>query len=362
MSTTYSATYFTAAGHFYQATIFLSPVTITIRYRDEENQEKDVYWLTKDIIAFEEQVIGRELRYRNKKGETERLGIRDAQLVQALKKNLAHHRLFGKAHTRVLGSIWIKLALIVGVILAALVLVYLWLMPWLGERMAKGFSKENEISMGEQMYQAVLQQYSVDPRKTVILNDFYKQLHYETGYPVKITVVESNEMNAFAIPGGHIVVHNSILENMKSPDELAALLGHEASHIGLRHTLRGIFRDLARQMFLSLIVGSESGIASVVVDNANALKQLQYSRALETEADNNGLQLMAKNNINVQGMLRLMTMLQKESSGGVEPSSFLSTHPVFKDRIRNIEKQIQQLPAVTTSNENLKQLFHSIYE
>jgi predicted Zn-dependent protease len=115
-------------------------------------------------------------------------------------------------------------------------------------------------------------------------------------------------------------------------------------------------------MFLSLIVGSESGIASVVVDNANALKQLQYSRSLETEADNNGLQLMAKNNINVQGMLRLMTMLQKESSGGVEPSPFLSTHPVFKDRIHNIEKQIQQLPAVTTSNENLQQLFHSIYE
>jgi Zn-dependent protease with chaperone function len=358
MSTTYSATYFTAAGHFYQATIFLSAVTISIRYRDEENQEKDVHWLVNDLIDFRQQDMNSELQYRNQLGETERLVIRDEQLVQALKKNLAHHRLFGKAHSRVLGSIWIKLALIVGIILTALVLVYLWLMPLLGERMAKGFAKEKEIGMGEQMYQAVLQHYTVDPRKTVILNDFYKQLHYETGYPVKITVVESNEVNAFAIPGGH----NSILDNMKSPDELAALLGHEASHIALRHSLRGIFRDLARQMFLSLIVGSESGIASVVVDNANALKQLQYSRSLETEADNNGLQLMAKNNINVQGMLRLMTMLQKESSGGVEPSPFLSTHPVVKDRIRNIETQIQQLPAVTTSNENLRQLFHSIYE
>lgn len=361
MSTTYSATYHNAAGHFYQATVFLSAVTITIRYRDEENREKDVYWLTKDITTFQEQAIGSELQYRNKQGETERLGIRDAQLVQALKKNLAHHRLFGKAHTRVLGSLWMKLALIAGIILAALVGVYLWLMPLLGERMAKGFAKETEISMGEQMYQAVIKQYSVDTRKTDILNDFYKQLHYDTGYPVKITVVESNEMNAFAIPGGHIVVHNSILDNMKSPDELAALLGHEASHIALRHTLRNIFRDLARQMFLALVIGNESGIASVVVDNANALKQLEYSRSLETEADNNGLQLMAKNNINVQGMLRLMAMLQKET-GGVEQNSFLSTHPVFKDRISNIEKQIQQLPVVNTSNENLKQLFHSIYE
>ena len=361
MSTTYSGTYHNAAGHFYQATIFLSAVTITIRYRDEENQEKEVYWLTKDIIGFQELVVGSELQYRNKQGETERLGIRDAQLEQALKKNLSHHRLFGKTHTRMLGSIWLKLAVIAGIILAVLVGAYLWLMPWLGERMAKGFSKEKEISMGEQMYQAVMQQYAVDPRKTVILNDFYKQLHYDIGYPVKITVVESKEMNAFAIPGGHIIVHNSILENMKSPDELAALLGHEASHIALRHTLRNLFRDLARQMFLALVVGNESGIASEVAGNADALKQLQYSRSLETEADNNGLQLMAKNNINVQGMVQLMTMLQQET-GGEQQASFLSTHPVFKDRIRNIETQIQQLPVTTTANENLKKLFHSIYE
>jgi predicted Zn-dependent protease len=361
MSTTYSGTYHDAAGRFYQATIYLSAVTITIRYRDEENQEKEVYWLTKDIIGFQEQVIGSELQYRNKLGETERLAIRDAQVVQALKKDLSHHRLFGKAHTRVLGSIWLKLAVIAGIILAVLIGAYLWLMPWLGERMAKGFSKEKEISMGEQMYQAVMQQYAVDPRKTVILNDFYKQLHYDIGYAVKITVVESKEMNAFAIPGGHIIVHNSILENMRSPDELAALLGHEASHIALRHTLRNLFRDLARQMFLALVVGNESGIASVAVGNADALKQLQYSRSLETEADNNGLQLMAKNKINVQGMVRLMTMLQQET-GAVEQTSFLSTHPVFKDRIRNIEKQIQQLPAATTANENLTKLFHSIYE
>jgi predicted Zn-dependent protease len=216
--------------------------------------------------------------------------------------------------------------------------------------------------MGEQMYQSVIQQYKVDSRKTVILNDFYKQLHYNTGYPVTITVVESQDMNAFAIPGGHIVVYSSILENMKSPDELAALLGHEASHIALRHTLRNLFRELARRMFLALVIGNESGIASVVVDNANALKRLQYSRSLETEADNNGLQLMAKNNINVRGMVQLMYMLQKESGGGEQQTSFLSTHPVFKDRISNIEKQIQQLPAATTSNENLKKLFHSIYE
>ena len=361
MSATYSAIYHDAAGRFYPATVFLSAVTITIRYVDEENQEKDVYWLTKDLVAYNEQVTGSELLYRNKNGATERLGIRDAQFIQALKKVLAHHRLFSKTHTRVLGSIWVKLAVITMVIIALLVLLYLWVTPWLGERMAKGYSKEKEISMGEQMYQAMMAQYAVDPRKTVILNDFYKQLHYDIGYAVKITVVESNEINALSIPGGHIIVFNAILDRMKTPEELAALLGHEASHIALRHSLREIFRNLARKMFLALVMGNESGIASVVVDNADELKGLQYSRSVETEADNNGLQLMAKSNINTQGMLRLMQLLQQET-GSAEPAPFLSTHPVFKDRISNIEKQLKQLPAVSTSNEDLKKLFHSIYE
>jgi len=361
MSITYSATYHTATGRYYQATVFLSAVTITIRYRDEENQEKDVYWLTKDLVAFNKLIVGGELQYRNNSGDIERLGIRDEQLTEALKNTLAHNRLFGKAHTRVLGNVWVKLGVIAGIILLLLVGMYLWLVPLLGERMAKGFSKEAEISMGEQMYQSILHQYRVDTQKTAILNEFYKQLHYDVGYPVSITVVESNEMNAFAIPGGHIVVYDAILDQMKTPEELAALLGHEGSHVALRHSLRNIFRSLARQMFLSIIIGDHSGITSVVVDHADALKGLQYSRSLETEADNNGLQLMAKNNINLQGMVRLMIMLQKESGGG-QPAAFLSTHPVFKDRIRNIEKQLQQLPAVTTTNDSLKTIFHSIYE
>ena len=361
MSTTYSATYHDAAGRFYPATIFLSAVTITIRYQDENNRQKDVNWLTKDLIAVNKQIIGSELQHRNSKGEVDRLGIRDEQLIQALKKTLSHHKLFGNTSARVAGNVWTKLAVIALIILFVLLGAYLWFVPWLGERIANSFSKETEISMGEKMYESMMPQYKIDSGKTVILNEFYKELHYDVGYPVTITVVDSKEMNAFAMPGGHIVVYSTILENMKTPEELAALLGHEASHIGLRHSLRNIFRDLSRKMFLALLFGNDSGITAVVVSNANALKQLEYSRSLETEADDNGLQLMAKNNINVQGMVKLMQMLQKES-GGAETSPFLSTHPVFKDRIQNIETQIKKLPAVTTGNDRLKKLFHAIYE
>jgi predicted Zn-dependent protease len=80
---------------------------------------------------------------------------------------------------------------------------------------------------------------------------------------------------------------------------------------------------------------------------------------LETEADNNGLQLMAKSGIDQGGMLRLMELLQKQTIGKETP--FLSTHPVFKKRIENIRNQIRG-PVKNNPDEELKKLFHEIYE
>lgn len=361
MTTTYTATYHTTTGRFYQATIFVSPVTITIRYRDETNEQKDVYWLVKHITAFNEQAMNTELHYRNAQGGTEKLVVRDEALLQELKTHLKYYKAGGKPHARLMASTGAKLALIAGIIIGILLIAYLWIFPWLGERVAMNFSKDYEISMGEQMYQSIAATYKIDEHKTTVINQFYQQLHYKVDYPIKITVVESGEMNAFAIPGGHIVVYDAILERMKTPEELAALLAHESSHVALRHSLRNIFRSLARKMFLALIFGNESGIVSVAVDNADELKGLQYSRSLETEADDNGLQLMEKSHINVQGMLRLMQMLQKESTTP-QPPGILSTHPVFEERINNIKKQIQRAPNEPTNNDTLKQLFRSIYE
>jgi beta-barrel assembly-enhancing protease len=354
--TTYSATYHTSTGRFYQATIFLSAVTITIRYIDEANQQHDVNWLTKEITGYNEDAMHAELHR-----QSEKLVIRDEPLKQAIKTTLKHHKLIGKPHTRLFGSVGAKLALAAGIIIALLLAAYLWLFPYLGERVAMNFSKETEINMGEQMYKSIAATYKIDAHKTTVINQFYKQLHYNVDYPVQITVVESAEMNAFAIPGGHIVVYDAILERMKTPEELAALLAHEGSHVALRHSLRNIFRSLARKMFLALLIGNDAGIMSVVIGNADELKGLQYSRSLETEADDNGLQLMVKNQLNPQGMLRLMHLLQKESQGPQTPE-ILNTHPVFTSRISNIEKQIEKLPPTQTVNPELKKVFHDLYE
>lgn len=359
----YTATYHTGNHRFYQANLLFSTVTLTIRYYDEQNFHQEIHWLAKEILSLEERPMEAELQYRSVTGQLEKLIIRDEATLEAIKKNFRQYKFVGSVSGRLFGSIASKLALSFAIFFGLILAAYLWFIPWLGERVAMGFSKNYEISLGDQMYQSVITTYKVDSHKTALLNEFYEQLHYKTDYPVHITVVSSEEMNAFAIPGGHIVVYDAILNNMKTPEELAALLGHEASHVALRHSLRNMFRSLARKMFLSLIIGSESGIAAVVVNNADNLKGLEYSRALETEADNNGLKLMADNSIDTQGMVRLMQLLQQES--GQKSSStanFFSTHPVFDKRIDQIKQQLKQYPSTPTANDKLKIIFHALYE
>ena len=357
MTTTYSARF----KHF-QVSVILSPVTLTIRYPDEQGQQQDIHWLGSDLQQLETTPGGYTLHYRSPAGTMETLHFTDPSLEQAIRKNFRHHKFAGNAPARAFNSILSKIVLITGIICGLFLICYLWVAPWLGRKVAASFSKETEISLGEQMYNSTISAYQVDSAKTKLLNQFYQALHFQTGYPIQITVVKSPEVNAFAVPGGHIVVYDAILDNMKTPEELAALLGHEASHIAQRHTLNNIFSSLARQMFISLIIGNESGITSVLVSNASDLKELAYSRELETDADNNGMKLMYQNKVDTEGMVRLMDLLNQTSAGKGQAVNFLSTHPVFEKRVANVKEQLKQYPSAPTENAELQTIFHAIYE
>ena len=359
MDKTYSAVYYPSSGRFYNATIFLSSITLSIRYKDESNNLRDVYWLAENISSLDEEPLGYALRYRNKDAPEERLVIRDPELLAAIKKHFSHHRFVGGWKHRVLGNTRNKILIFLSILVTLVTAGYFWFIPWLGEKIADNTSKEWEITLGERMHQSLMGEYKVDSSRTVLINAFFRELHYDLQYPVSITVVDSKEINAFAVPGGHIVVYRSIINKMTKPEELVALLSHEVSHIELRHSLRNIFRSMARKMFLMMIFGNESGLAGFLVNNADNLKGLEYSRSLETEADNHGIDLMTSANIDPAGMLALMKMLQKETEGK-EPASFLSTHPVFTSRIENIGKRIMETSTGGGKNKLLETIFSKL--
>lgn len=355
------AIYRDAAGREYPAILYMSQVTLTIRFTDEENRQRDVYWLAAQFTGLEESAFDSRLQYRNQDGKNELLIIRDTGTLQKLKNIYRHTAINKSLYYRFFGTAKRKLLALVALVITLALLAYFLVIPWVAERAAMNFSKEYEMSLGEQMYKATLQQYKVDSARTVILNQFYQRLYYKIDYPVEVTVVESDDVNAFAIPGGHIIVLSAILDDMKTPEQLAALLAHEGSHIAHRHSLRNLFRSAGRGIFVTLLFGTDNGIVSSLATNADALKGLEYSRALETEADNSGMSLMRENGIDPSGMLKLMEQLKANSPSESTPG-FMSTHPVFEERMENIRRQIGKQDTGAAMNPELRRLFHELYE
>lgn len=252
---------------------------------------------------------------------------------------------------------------VVGTLLLLLLLglwaAYVWLLPAIASYAAKVFPKDYEIELGQKMYASVLEGEQIDSTKTVAINQFFNQLNIEKSYPVKITVVNSNVINAFAMPGGGIVVYDAILNNMNSPEQLAALLAHEYSHVELKHATRNLFRTLSGYLFLSIIFGDMSGVGGVLIENAHELRNLSYNRDLETEADNHGLKILEQNSISNQGMIDLFELLKKESNG-VQVNELISTHPDLDNRIKNVQEYTSQHPYKIKPNDSLSIYFNQL--
>ncbi|MCU7548616.1 M48 family metallopeptidase [Chitinophagaceae bacterium LB-8] len=241
-------------------------------------------------------------------------------------------------------------------VIAFVLLAYFFLLPWLASAMASSFPLRYEEQMGDGIYASIKNDYEVDAQKTAYINEFFKELHFPSKYDVRITVVKSEVANAFALPGGNIVVHDQIIAGIGSYEELAALLTHEFTHVENRHSLRAMFRQLSGRVFIGLLLGDASAVSAILVGNAELLKSLSYSRSLEKEADEGGAQLLAQRNIDCNGFVRLFQYLKKESKGP-EPSEWLSSHPELDNRIRNIRKQSLCKQSSPVQNMQLKTLF-----
>jgi beta-barrel assembly-enhancing protease len=235
------------------------------------------------------------------------------------------------------------------------------LVPFLGMRM---IGVKQEIVMGNKIKQVLLQETNIlgsgiDTAGTGKLQSFADRLNLSTDYPIQLTLVNSDIVNAYALPGGQIVVYRGILEKIKTPEGLAALLAHESSHVNERHSLRSLLRNAATGIIIAVIFNDATGVSGAIVSNANALNGLHYSRSLEEEADRKGMDLLVANNVNVTGMKELMEELKKE--GDVPGNlSFLSSHPLTKERIKSAINYMNDHPQKKPVRNDLNEIFQSL--
>lgn len=248
-------------------------------------------------------------------------------------------------------------------VLGLILLAYFVLIPATAEAIAKRIPISYEMSMGEEMFQQISNSMEVDSEQTALANSFFKGLKIKETYPVKITVVHSDISNAFAFPGGHIVVYDQMFKVMKRKEEFAALLSHEYSHVANRHITRSLFRNLGTYLVISLVISDVNGVMAVLLQNADNLKSLSYSRSLEKEADEQGMLLMQDAGQDTDGMLRLFKHLGDANKGSQDVPEFLSTHPMLEGRMKNIKslakkntkplRENPELDAIWTKLKNL---------
>lgn len=151
-------------------------------------------------------------------------------------------------------------------------------------------------------------------------------------YKFRVYVLKSSVVNAYAAPGGYIVVFTGLIEKTKSPEELAGVLAHEMEHVLKKHSTREMFRDLSAGMLMSLFLGDFRGTSRA----AQQLGNLRYSRLNEDEADRLGAELLVKADIDPKGMADFFGKL-----GGVPDIRFikyLSTHPSSSERAETIRR------------------------
>ena len=159
----------------------------------------------------------------------------------------------------------------------------------------------------------------------------------------RFLVVDSDMINAFALPSGHVYVTRGLLARLNSEDELANVIGHEIGHVAARHTVQRVTRAAP----LAVATGIPAAAVGLVLPRlgrgigtvgqfAGSLALAPYSRSQESESDRLGQEMAAAAGWDPQGLPAFMHTLQREEelSGASGPPSFLRTHPLTEDRVK----------------------------
>lgn len=240
--------------------------------------------------------------------------------------------------------------------LVSLVATVMLLLPLATSALAQ-LSIEEEKEMGQKFLLAAMRQLKLiqDPEVVDYENRIGNRVvdHLDVYiFPYHFYVVDSNALNAFAAPAGHVFMNRGLIEIMDDEGELAAILGHEIAHVQSRHISQRLARskklNLATLggMLAGIFLGGDAGAALLTGSAAaGSSAQLQYSRQDEEEADRKGLRYIEASGYQGEDFLRIMQKMGQESwqSGGRIPT-YLTTHPGVPERVNYLAATLETRP------------------
>lgn len=330
------------AAYYGPETSAATPATVMLE-RDSlvihpDGAGKPVLWPRDSLRIDDGSVAGGPLRVSSPAGSG-LLMISDPEL-QGL---LGVHRQSG-------ASALAKGLLLIGAFAVASILAgYYLFLPWIAGVMARRIPASFEQRLGrtalDQLAPVAQRCEDESVRKPVrAIVDKLARYAPKMDYSFQVYIVKDKTVNALATPGGYIVVYTGLLEKTKTPEELAAILAHEMTHVTAHHGTVGIMRAMTFWVMLSYLIGDPSGI---LVQAAGALSQLSYQRGQEEEADRGAMRLFEEARIDPQGLEDSFKMLSQELPDLPASARYFSTHPRTEDRladIRDWERKVNYRP------------------
>lgn len=225
------------------------------------------------------------------------------------------------------------------------------LFVWLGSDLLVEYAVnripvEWERQLGEAAYRDFLAQQTVVKEGPAVsaVNEITGRLTariLDSPYKFEVTVVKSDVVNAFALPGGYVVVFTGLMNKAESGEEVAGVLSHELNHVLQRHGLERIVKQLGLIATITIVFGDHEGLIGLMRQVGLELLTLKFGRAQEMEADVTGLQLLYRAKIDPQGMIHFFERLAEQDKDRVE---ILSTHPMSEGRATRLKAEVAALP------------------
>ncbi len=233
-----------------------------------------------------------------------------------------------------------------GAVLLLLVLIA-WLgLGWAVERAVAEIPSEWELELGRMTATEVLagQRVCADPVLDTAVQELTRRLVGAIGaspHRWRFRVLDTDEINAFALPGGYVFVNRGLIDRAADAHEVAGVLAHEVQHVILRHGVKNLARELGLMLVVYALVGDVSSVEGFLAGNAAGLTSMAFSRDQEREADAGGIDLMFRAGFDPTGLPRFMRTLESEQGGAGIIPSFLTTHPDSGERAADLTALIQ---------------------
>ena len=234
-------------------------------------------------------------------------------------------------------------------------------------------STQQEVQMGTEYAQQINAQLPIikDPevvRYINVLGDSIARLADNRNLGWQFFVVNSNEVNAFAVPGGYVYVNRGLIERAQRMDQLAGVLGHEIGHVVRRHSVQQMEKAQGANVGVTLAcvltgVCNNQATAAAINIGGSALFA-KFSRDDEAEADAEGVKNVVRAGIDPRGIPEMFRILLDERERSPSTvSSWFATHPLEEDRIRATDAQIAKInPAILSGLTKDSRSFQSFKE